>query len=92
MKKVCVFAATAIAALSLAGCSLTTPTIAPNYQSTNTDLMRVGGDVPGQKEPEVVNMGSYCLQVRDTWKADGKTPDGQVIWTKDSFRKVIPCR
>jgi len=30
--------------------------------------------------------------ILDKWKTDGKTPDGQMIWTKDSFRKVIPCR
>ncbi|WP_028318983.1 hypothetical protein [Desulfobulbus elongatus] len=90
MKKMCVFAAYAVAALALAGCGAAT--IAPNYQSTNPDLMRIGGDTPGQKEPEIINMGSYCLQVMDKWKADGKTPDGQMIWTKDSFRTAVPCR
>ncbi|MCL1980752.1 MAG: hypothetical protein FWG62_06720 [Proteobacteria bacterium] len=89
MKKACVLAACA-AALILAGCGAAT--IAPNYQSTNPDLMRIGGDTPGQKEPEIINMGSYCLQVNDKWKTDGKTPDSQTIWTKDTFRKVIPCR
>jgi len=90
MKKVCVFVAYAVVALTLAGCGAAS--IAPNYQSTNTDLMRVGGDIPSQKEPETINMGSYCLQVADKWKADVKTPDHQTIWTKDTFRKVIPCR
>lgn len=77
-------------AVSVAGCAATT--ITPSYTSTNTDLMRIGGEKPSDKEPETINMGSYCLQVADKWKADGKTPDGQTIWSKDSFRKVIPCR
>lgn len=90
MKKICAFLVYAVVAVALAGCGAAT--IAPNYQSTNPDLMRIGGETPGNKEPEVINMGSYCLQVTDKWKTDGKTPDGQMIWTKDSFRKVIPCR
>ena len=42
--------------------------------------MRIGGETPGNKEPEILNLGSYCLQVTDKWKNDGKTPDGQAIW------------
>jgi len=91
MKKACILATCAVTALTLAGCGMAT-TIAPNYQSTNPDLMRIGGEAPGQKEPEIINMGSYCLQVTNRWKTDGKTPDGQTIWTMDSLRKVIPCR
>jgi hypothetical protein len=53
--------------------------------------MRIGGDTPVDKEPEIVNLGSYCLKVTEKWKADGKTPDGQTIWSKDSFRKVTSC-
>jgi hypothetical protein len=90
MKKLCVYCASAALALTLAGCGATT--INPNYSSANPELMRIGGDAPGTKEPELLNLGSYCLQVTDKWKSDGKTPDGQVIWTKDSFRKVTPCR
>ena len=90
MNKLPLYLASAALALTLAGCGATT--IAPTYQSTNPDLMRVGGDVPGQKEPEIINMGSYCLQVIDKWKVDGQTPDGQKIYTKDSYRKVVPCR
>jgi hypothetical protein len=90
MNKVGVFFIYAFVAVTLAGCGAAT--IAPNYQSTNPELMRIGGDTPGNKEAEILNMGSYCLQVTDKWKVDGKTPDGQTIWTKDSFRKVIPCR
>ncbi|WP_319589073.1 hypothetical protein [uncultured Desulfobulbus sp.] len=90
MKKICTLFVYAVVAIALTGCGAAT--IAPNYSSTNPDLMRIGGEAPGNKEPETINMGSYCLQVLDKWKTDGKTPDGQMIWTKDSFRKVIPCR
>ncbi|MDR3629509.1 MAG: hypothetical protein P4L42_04160 [Desulfocapsaceae bacterium] len=77
-------------AVSLAGCGL--GTMKPNYTSTNNDLLRIGGDKPSDKEPEIINSGSYCLQIIDKWKADGKTPDGQTIWSKDSLRKALPCR
>ncbi len=77
-------------AAALGGCAA--PTITPTYTSTDIELLRIGGEKPGDKEPEIVNMGSYCLQVDEKWKEDGQTPDGQTIWTKDSFRKVIPCR
>jgi hypothetical protein len=77
-------------AVSMSGCA--SSTIRPNYISTDIELMRIGDEKPGDKEPEIVNMGSYCLQVAEKWKADGKTPDGQTIWSKDCFRKVIPCR
>ena len=90
MKKVCILAAYAAAALTLAGCGAAT--IAPNYQSTDPNAMRIGGEMPSQSEPKIITMGSYCLQVGDKWKADGKTPDHQTIWTKDTFRKAIPCR
>ncbi len=90
MKRFCVFFICAAFAVTVAGCGMST--IKPNYTSTNPDLMRIGGDKPGDKEPEIINMGIYCLQVAEKWKADGKTPDGQTIWTKDSIRKAIPCR
>jgi len=83
-----VLVGTAIA-VSLAGCGLST--MKPNYTSTNTDLLRIGGDKPEDKAPETINSGSYCLQIIDKWKADGKTPDGQTVWSKDSFRKATPC-
>ena len=88
MKKVCVFAVCAFAALSLVGCA---STLAPTYQATLSDQMRIGGDMPEQKEPQIINGGSYCLQVTDKWKSIDKTPDGQKIWTKDTFRKAVPC-
>ncbi len=93
MNKMCMFFVYAAIAVTLTGCGMFgTTTINPNYTSANPELMRIGGETPGNKEPEHLNLGSYCLQVVDKWKADGKTPDGQMIWTKDSFRKVTPCR
>jgi hypothetical protein len=77
-------------AVAVSGCGMAT--INPNYTSTNTDLMQIGGEKPVDKEPEIINMGSYCLKVTEKWKGDGKTPDGQTIWSKDSMREVIPCR
>lgn len=74
----------------LTGCAA--PTITPTYTSTDPELMRIGGEKPEDSKPEIVSMGSYCLQIDDKWKENGKTPDGQSIWTKDSFRSVIPCR
>jgi hypothetical protein len=90
MNKLGVFTIYTFLAVTLAGCSAAT--IKPNYTTTHTDLIRIGGDAPQNKDPEILNTGSFCLQVIDKWKTDGKTPDGQAIWTKDSFRKVVPCR
>ena len=89
MNKLYIFSVCTAIAFTIAGCS--TATIKPNYTSTNPDVMRIGGDRPGDKEPEIANMGSYCLQITEKWKADGKTPDGQTIWSKDSLRKAVPC-
>ena len=93
MNKMCAFLVYAVIAVAMTGCSyFGTTTIPPNYTSANPELMRIGGEAPGDKEPEIINMGSYCLRVTEKWKEDGKTPDGQRIWSKDSFRKVVPCR
>lgn len=89
-KKLRVFFVFAVIAVTATACSV--GTIKPNYTSTNANLMRIGGEQPVDKEPTITNMGSYCLQVTDKWKADGKTPDGQTIWTLDSLRKVVPCQ
>ncbi len=90
MKKFRIFFAFAAIAATAVSCSM--GTIKPNYTSTNTNLLRIGGDKPTNPEPVVTNMGSYCLQITNDWKADGKTPDGQTIWTLDSLRKVVPCK
>nr|WP_321467412.1 hypothetical protein [uncultured Desulfobulbus sp.] len=90
MKKIAAMLVCGAVAAALAGCGA--KTIPPSYTSANPDLMRIGGDEPENKEAQILNLGSYCLQVREEWKVDGKTPDGQTIWTKDSYRKVVPCR
>ncbi|MBI5593362.1 MAG: hypothetical protein HY881_23140 [Deltaproteobacteria bacterium] len=90
MNKFCIFFVCVVFAVTMTACGMAT--IKPNYTLTNTDLMRIGGEKPSDKEPEIINMGSYCLQVSEKWKADGKTPDGQTIWSKDSLRHAIPCQ
>jgi hypothetical protein len=90
MNKIGILALFTVLAVTLAGCGAAT--VRPNYTTTHTDLIRIGGEAPANKEPELLNTGSYCLQITDKWKVDGETPDGQTIWTKDSFRKVVPCR
>jgi len=90
MNKLCMFFVYAALAITMAGCGAAT--IKPNYTSIDVEMMRIGGDTPADTEPEVVNLGSYCLKVSEKWKADGKTPDGQTIWSKDSLRNVIPCQ
>jgi hypothetical protein len=90
MRKFCILLVCGILAAAASGCG--TATIKPNYTSTDTDLMKIGGEKPIDKEPEIINMGSYCLKVTETWKADGKTPDGQSIWSKDSLREAVPCQ
>lgn len=66
-------------------------TIVPNYATSNPN-MRVGGEKPIDSGPVVENAGSFCLQSTEKWHNDGKTPDGQVLWSKDTARKVVPCK
>jgi len=89
MKKIAALLVCGAVAAALVGCGA--KTVSPSYTSTNPDLLRIGGDAPGSGQVQVENLGSYCLQVRDEWKGEGKTPDGQTIWTKDSYRTVVPC-
>jgi hypothetical protein len=89
MNKIFQYFACATIALTMAGCA--TPTITPTYLSSDLELMRIGSEQPKNNEAVVVNMGSYCMQTVERWKADGKTPDGQTIWTKDSLRNVALC-
>ena len=90
MKKRAAFLAFSVLSLALAGCA--DQTIQPSYTSDDTDLMQIGGNEPRAKEPVIVNLGSYCLQEQEAWKEGGKTPDGQIIWTKNSYRQVVPCK
>ncbi len=71
------------------GCS---KVIKPDYTSTNPDIMRVGGDTPSNPQPVIENVGSFCVEISDNWHRDGKTPDGQALWAKDTARKVVPCK
>lgn len=90
MKKIAALLVCGAVAAALAGCGA--KTVSPSYTSTNPDLMRIGGTEPENGQVQIENLGSYCLQVRDEWKGEGKTPDGQTIWTKDSYRTVVPCQ
>jgi hypothetical protein len=72
----------------VSGC---TNTIAPTYTSHNPDIMQIGGSQPVSPDPAVENVGSFCVQTTEVWKADGKTPDGQSLWSKDTLRTVVPC-
>lgn len=74
----------------LSGCEKAT--INPNFSSANPEMMYIGTEAPPEKAAELLNLGSFCLQVKEQWKVDGKTPDGQTIWTKDSLRTARPCR
>lgn len=79
----------AIALVSLvAGCATT---IAPTYTAEKPDIMRIGGDKPATPEAKLESAGSFCVQTSDSWHDDGKTPDGQTLWAKNTARKVVPC-
>jgi hypothetical protein len=66
------------------------PTIVPTYDTSNPNI-HVGGPRPDDVPPAVERAGSFCLQVSEKWHQDGKTPDGKALWSKDTFRKVVPC-
>jgi hypothetical protein len=90
MSKLSKYSVCAAIAFALTGCA--SSMITPTYLSSDTELLRIGYEKPNDKEPVVTNMGSYCMQTSEKWKADGKTPDGQTIWSKDSLRSVVPCQ
>ena len=75
-------------ALLLSACA--GKTIVPNYQNSNP-FLQVGGEQPANSAPVVENAGSFCLEVSEVWHSDGKTPDGQKLFAKDTQRKVVPC-
>jgi len=79
---------TLLMASLLAGCAGNT--IAPSYTSTNPNI-QVGGTKPADLPATLENAGSFCLQVTERWHEDGKTPDGQKLFAKDTARKVVPC-
>jgi hypothetical protein len=65
-------------------------TIVPNYSASNPN-MKVGNERPEDTEDTIENAGSFCLQINEKWHKDGKTPDDKALWSKDTFRKVVPC-
>ena len=72
----------------LAACSGNT--IVPTYDTDNPNI-QVGGDAPEDPAAEIEKAGSFCLEVREKWHKDGKTPDGKTLYAKDTQRKVVPC-
>ncbi|PMR74857.1 hypothetical protein [Billgrantia endophytica] len=73
----------------VAGCG--SNAIVPSYTSEDPDIMHIGDDRPADPETTVENLGSYCVEVTETWNAHGTTPDGQSLWAKDTSRAVVPC-
>jgi hypothetical protein len=74
--------------LLITGCA--SNIISPSYATSNPN-MQVGGERPVDFAPTVENAGSFCLEVTETWHNDGKTPDGQALWAKNTMRRVVPC-
>ena len=65
-------------------------TIVPNYSASNPN-MKVGNERPEDTAETIENAGSFCLQISEKWHKDGETPDDKALWSKDTFRKVVPC-
>jgi len=72
----------------LAGCG--SSTIRPDYGSSNPNL-RVGGDQPVDGAATIEPAGAFCLEVKDVWHDDGKTPDGERIYARDTLRRAVSC-
>ena len=65
-------------------------TITPNYSASNPN-MTVGNERPEDTQATIENAGSFCMEVSEKWHKDGQTPDDKALWSKDTFRKVVPC-
>ncbi|MCH4564721.1 hypothetical protein MKP05_16590 [Halomonas sp. EGI 63088] len=78
-----------LATALLAGCAGNS--ISPRYTSENPDIMRISDERPANPEKTTEDLGSYCVEVSETWNAHGTTPDGQSLWAKDTARAVVPC-
>jgi hypothetical protein len=76
--------------VAMAGCA--SNTFAPNYQSNNTDILRIGGERPDAAAPAIEDLGSFCVQTTQQWNDQGKTPDGQRLWVKSTLRQAVACR
>lgn len=79
----------AVVAALTAGCA--SSAISPTYTSANPDIMRISDERPADPEKRVEDLGSYCVEVSETWNAHGTTPDGKSLWAKDTARTVVPC-
>lgn len=77
-----------VAAL-IAGCG--SNALTPRYTSENPEILRIGNDRPADPERTVEDLGSYCVEVTETWESHGTTPDGQTLWAKNTSRAVVPC-
>lgn len=73
----------------VAGCGANA--VAPRYTSENPDIMRISEEQPANPEKTIEELGSYCVEVTETWNAHGETPNGQTLWAKDTNRAVVPC-
>ncbi|MFY0990699.1 hypothetical protein [Halomonas sp. C05BenzN] len=78
-----------LATALLAGCAGNA--ISPTYTSSNPEIMRISDDRPADPEKRIEDLGSYCVEVTETWNAHGTTPDGQSLWAKDTSRAVVRC-
>jgi hypothetical protein len=78
----------AVVAATLSGCAGNT--ITPDYSSTDPNV-QVGGEQPADSGPMKEDIGSFCMEVSQKWHEDGQTPDGKTLWSRDTFRKVVPC-
>jgi len=72
----------------LAGCG--TGTIRPDYASTS-EYLQIGGRKPTNPEPIIENAGAFCLEVREEWHEDGRTPDGERLFARDTLRRAVAC-
>ena len=73
----------------LAGCG--SNAVAPRYTTEDPELMRISEDRPADPEVYTEDLGSYCVEISETWNSHGTTPDGQTLWAKDTHRVVVPC-
>lgn len=72
----------------LAGCG--TGTIRPDYASTNENL-QIGGRKPADTPAFIEPAGAFCLEVREEWHEDGRTPDGERLFSRDTLRRAVAC-
>ena len=82
------FAALGLSLVLVAGCG--SSTIRPDYGSSNPNL-QVGGTRPADGAASIEPAGAFCLEVADVWHDDGKTPDGERIYARDTVRRAVSC-